>query len=154
MATAANVPPPPPFPANVEPSRLATTWSKWKEGFDIYITASGFTDAEQKKALLLHCGGEGIRTIFNTLTVAVATQQNDVFKRASDALTAYFSPKKNKRYERHLFKLCAQAESESMSQWVTKLKTLSKSCEFNDADDAIIDQVIEKCHSNKLRKTF
>ena len=46
MATAANVPPPPPFPANVDPSKLATTWAKWKEGFDIYITAAGFTDAE------------------------------------------------------------------------------------------------------------
>ena len=154
MAATLNVSTPQPFAINTDPSRLATAWTKWKAGFDIYITAAGIANANQKKALLLHCGGEGIQTIFETLTIAPATDDADVFKCASDALTAHFAPKKNKRYERHLFRVCAQEDSETMSQWVTKLRTLSKSCEYADAEDAILDQVIEKCKSAKLRKTL
>ena len=154
MATPLNVSTPTPFQVNTDPSRLATAWTKWKAGFDIYIAAAGINEASQKKALLLHCGGEGIQTIFETLTIEAPTDDIDVFKRASEGLTAHFAPQKNKRYERHLFHLCVQTEAETMSQWVTKLKTLAKSCEYTDVDDAIIDQVIEKCKSSKLRKTL
>ena len=149
-----NVSTPAPFPINTEPSRLATTWTKWLTSFDIYITAAGITDAARKKALLLHCGGEGLQEIFSTLTIEAADANNDDFKRATDALTAHFAPKKNKRFERHLFRNCAQGESETMNQYVTKLRTLVKSCEYADSNDAIIDQVIEKCFSKKLRKAL
>ena len=154
MAGLLNVTTPLPFATNTDASRLATTWNKWKTGFDIYITAAGITDNAQKKALLLHCGGEGIQEIFATLTIDAADADNSEFKRATDALTAHFAPKKNKRYERHLFRSCAQGESDTMNQYVTKLRTLVKTCEYTNANDAIIDQVIEKCHSNKLRKAM
>ena len=144
MAGLLNVATPLPFPTNTDASRLAATWTKWKTGFDIYITASGVADTAQKKALLLHCGGEGLREIFETLTVDAADENNDEFKRATDALTAHFAPKRNKRFERHLFRNCAQGDSETMNQYVTKLRTLIKTCEYGNAEDAIIDQVIEK----------
>ena len=149
-----NVSTPAPFATNTEPSRLATTWTKWLTSFDIYITAAGIKDAARKKALLLHCVGEGLQDIFATLTVAAADDDNDEFKQATTALTGHFAPKKNKRFERHLFRNCAQGESETMNQYVTKLRTLVKSCEYTDANDAIIDQVIEKCFSKKLRKAL
>ena len=74
------MPPPAPFATNAEPSRLATNWTKWLASFDIYFTATEITDPARKKALILHCGGEGLQDIFNTLTVAAADENNDVFK--------------------------------------------------------------------------
>jgi bisphosphoglycerate-dependent phosphoglycerate mutase len=123
MAGNLNVSGPPPFSTDIDPSRLSTAWTKWLGAFDIYITATGVTDANQKTALLLHCGGDGIQTIHSTLTIAAATNEVDVFKQTKTALTAHFAPQKNKRYERHLFRLSAQNESETMNQWVTKLRT-------------------------------
>ena len=41
-----------------------------------------------------------------------------------------------------------------MSQYVTRLRTLAKTCEFHNVEDEIIDQVIEKCNPNKLRKNL
>ena len=48
--------------------------------------------------------------------------------------------------------MTAQKESEPISQYVTRLRTLGKTCEFHDIDDEIVDQIIEKCASRKLRK--
>ena len=142
MAGLLNVATPPPFATNTDASRLAAAWTKWKAGLDIYITAAGVTEPARKKALLLHCGGEGLREIFETLTVPAADADNDDFKRATDALTAHFAPKRNIRFERHLFRNCAQGEAETMNQYVTKLRTLVKTCEYADAEDSIIDQVV------------
>ena len=33
-----------------------------------------------------------------------------------------------------------------------RLRNLAKTCEFADAPDTIVDQIIEKCTSSKLRK--
>ena len=68
MAGLLNVATPLPFATNTDASRLAAAWTKWKTGLDIYISAAGVTQTAQKKALLLHCGGEGLLEIFETLT--------------------------------------------------------------------------------------
>ena len=36
--------------------------------FERYVGASGVTDDSQKRRLLLHCAGEGVQSIFYTLT--------------------------------------------------------------------------------------
>ncbi|XP_063904716.1 uncharacterized protein K02A2.6-like [Zophobas morio] len=68
-------------------------------------------------------------------------------------LTAIFQPKKNYTYERHVFRSLSQKEGETIIQFVTRLKAQSANCNFrNNADDMIIDQLIEKCTSNDLRR--
>lgn len=76
----------------------------------------------------------------------------DNFDDAVKALNAYFLPKKNVRYERYIFKQRAQEPGESIDQFVAKLRTLSQTCEFADPDDAIADQVVEKCLSTRLKR--
>ena len=44
-----------------------------------------------------------------------------------------------------------------MNQYLTRLRTLATTCEFATSErieDEIIDQVIEKCKSSKLRKSL
>ena len=67
----------------------------------------------------------------------------------------HISKKQNKRYERyerHIFRQCSQEDEETVTQYATRLSTLSKTCEFHDNKDEIVDQIIEKCKSKKLRK--
>ena len=40
----------------------------------------------------------------------------------------------------------------SIDIYVTRLRTLAKTCEFHATNEELVDQIIEKCHSSKLRK--
>ena len=95
----------------------------------------------------MHCAGEDIQEIVETFNDPV-----DTYERLVQALDKYFLPKQNKRYERHIFRQCNQKEDESIAQYATRLAILAKTCEFADVQDEIVDQVIEKCRSHKLRK--
>lgn len=151
MAKFIDITAPKPFNVHGDTTSLGTRWQKWRQGFDLYLVAAGITNAIQKKALLLHCGGEDLRELFSTLPDPINAEDDDYIK-VCTALNSYFLPKKNKRYERHVFKMSAQKETETVSQYITRLRSLAKTCEFVDNDDEIVDQVIEKCTSRKLRK--
>ena len=157
MATQLHVSAPSVFQTNSNISNVGSFWTKWKKGFNNYLTASGVTDSEQKKALLLHCGSEDLRDIFETLAITPHTGNDatgTAYDNASTALNAHFTPKQKKRYERHIFRNCHQQDRESMGQYVIRLRTLAKTCESHDPEDEIVDQIIEKCTSSKLRKSL
>jgi len=42
-------------------SSVGQRWTRWKRLFDYYVMARGLTDAQQKKALLLHLAGPAVR---------------------------------------------------------------------------------------------
>nr|XP_022310912.1 uncharacterized protein LOC111116221 [Crassostrea virginica] len=45
-----------------------------------------------------------------------------------------------------------QEQTESVDQFVTRLKQKAEHCNFDNADEQIRDQVIEKCRSSHLRR--
>ena len=47
---------------------LATRWINWQSDFEMFLTASGITDAKRKRALLLYQAGPRVREIFKQLT--------------------------------------------------------------------------------------
>ena len=67
-------------------------------------------------------------------------------------LTEYFEPKKNIPFERHRFRQAAQKRTENMDSYVTRLRSLAKSCEYGNVYEMIRDQVFDKCASNTLRR--
>ena len=52
---------------DVNCTNLEKNWEIWKEDFKIFIAASGITNNEQKKALLLHVAGRDVKEIYRTL---------------------------------------------------------------------------------------
>ena len=146
------VPAPKPFSVSTDPPTVGTRWKKWLEGFEIYLEAANISKDGQKRALLLHIGGEELKEIFDTLKV-----ENNSLSSAINALNEYFLPLKNKFYERYLFRQCHQEPSESLDAYVTRLRKLVKNYEHADTkellqQECIIDQIIEKGHSRELRK--
>jgi transposase InsO family protein len=130
-------------------SNLEQTWRRWKKRFQFYIGASGITDKHQKKCLLLHSAGTDVQDIYETLPgVGPNTEYNEVL----NALDEYFKGKKNLPFERHVFRQAKQETSETIAEFVTRLKILGATCEYVDLDDAIKDQVVEACRSVELRK--
>ena len=122
---------------------------KWKKSFEYYMNASGETEGGQKRAMLLHLVGQDAQDIFETFT-----DTGDSYDNAITKFDDYFLPKKNDAFERHLFRKCKQNPGESIDSYVTRLKSLIKTCNYaaDIQNDAIRDQVIDHCYSSKLRK--
>mgnify|MGYP001951249056 CR=1 FL=1 len=108
---------------------------------ELYFLASGITDQSRQKALLLYIGGAELREIHSTLN-----DTNDSFTEAKKLFDTYFLPKKNLTFERSKFRAAVQLQGESAQAFVTRLRSLAKSCEFDQysTNSAIIDQFIEK----------
>ena len=111
-------------------------------GFDI-------TSGKRQRALLLHYGGEELEDIFDTLD---NTGSADEIQPAIDALTEYFTPKKNTVYEAIVFRDAVQEEHETVDQFCTRLRKLAKKCDYADTEKEIQIQIVAKCRSNYLRK--
>ena len=152
MARSIDVSCPPVFNTHREPAGLGIRWQKWKKGFlNLPDCAPGITNINgQKRALLLHCAGDKVQEIFETLEVDGPDGDIGTYQAAGAALSAYFCPKTNKHFERHIFRSCTQDSGETIHKYVTRLRTLVETCQFHDTSEEIVDQIIEKCASNKL----
>ena len=129
-------------------TNLAKKWDIWKEDFNLFVAASGITNNEQKKALLLHVAGKEVREIYR----AIPETSGDDFAEVVKKLDDYFKPKKNLSYERYMFKKAVQQEGEDAASYITRLRTLAESCEYQQIAIEIKDHFIASCLSVKLRK--
>ena len=139
------------FDPKGEPNSLSVRWKRWKRAFNLYVASKGVTNEGQKVALLLHSGGIELQEIYYTL---VSEDQETTFNDCLTALDNYFTPKANVPFERHVFRQMQQLEGETIDQFVCRLRQKAISCEFPDVNEAIRDQIIEKCRDPKLRRKF
>ena len=54
--------------------------------------------------------------------------------------------------EIYTFPCHKQQEYQSLDEFVMELRTLAKNCEFENVDKEILQQVIQNCRSNQLRR--
>ena len=123
----------------------------WIRNIELYFVAAGITNESQKVALLLYSGGSEVQNIHKSLDVAADANYATV----KQALVKYFEPYQNVQYERFSFFQANQEPNEGLDIFVTRLKTLSKSCQFDkikNGDDLILSMIISKCRSQELRK--
>ena len=140
----------PTFDPEGEPTSIAPRCRRWKRAFELFVVGKGITDKTQKRALMLHCAGMDVQDIFYTLP---ANGNANDYDKAIEALDTYFNPAVNVPYERHMFRRMSQEESETIDQFVTRLKQKSLSCDYGESSDELIrDQVIDKCRSVALRR--
>ena len=142
-----DIPPPKSFEVLGDVS-VATRWLKWKRGFEYYLSAMGDVSDEKKKNLLLYVAGFEVQEICSTFAPSKCDTYDSVIK----SLNEHFDPKKNKRYERFKFRQTSQLGSESMDNYVVRLKKLGESCDFADLEDNVLDQIIEKGIDIRLRR--
>ena len=76
------------------------------------------------------------------------------FDQTVQTLDGYFQPQMNLPFERHLFRKIEQAQNETVDQVVPLLRQKAISRGFDNVDEVIRDQVIEKCRSMHLRRKF
>ena len=134
---------------NPEPwHSVASRWYRWIRRFQNFVEAKGYTDDKQKRAMLLHCVGEEVHMIFETLG---EEKDLDTYEKALQVLQNYFNPKKSREYEVYTFRQCQQLSTESLDQYYCRLKQLAQNCEFTDIEAEIKSQIVQKGRSSKLR---
>ena len=142
------LPAPPPFQPHGDPTSVAQRWTKWKKGFEYFLKASGITTDCRKRALPLHIAGPDTQDLFEILT-----DTGTEYQHALNKLDEHFSIKKKVPFERSVFHSTTQHKSESIEQFVTRLRKLTLYCEYGDStEEQIRDQVIATCNSTKLRR--
>ena len=127
---------------------VATRWYRWSMRFENYVDLKNVTEDKQKRALMLHCVGEEVHLIFETLGTP---DELDTFTKAKKKLDEYFNPRRNKEFEVFTFRQATQETNETLDQFYSRLKQLSLNCDFNDRDCEIKSQIIQKGKSGKLR---
>ena len=143
-------------------------WTDYVKEFNMFFMSSAITDPGRKQAMLLYCGGSQLRKVFESLNVELLDENGqlltrtvgdqqvpiDPYETTIQALNLHFNPNRHTTFERSKFWELQQEPSESTSQFVTRLRTATKSCRFDEysANAAVIDQYIRKCSSIQTRK--
>ncbi|PFX25919.1 Retrovirus-related Pol polyprotein from transposon opus [Stylophora pistillata] len=146
-----------PFDCKGAITSVAPRWKKWKNSFEYYLLARGITNSARKKGLLLHCAGSEVQELFETLQdpgppADVGEDNADEYQKALRTLDAHFSARLNEPYERHVFRNLKQEGGETVDQFITRLRHQAENCNWDNADEPIRDQVIDKCRSDDLRR--
>ena len=113
-------------------------WLKFKEDFKFFTLGVGFKkfDDEEKIGTLMNLGGDDLKGIYKTLTWAEPTEQvpdeSQVYDRVVAKLDEYFQVQKNYLSSRKVFSELSQRQDEHIDQFITRIKTKVKSCDFHE----------------------
>lgn len=89
---------------------------------------------------------------YSFLKVSYVLEDPPFYDAAIAKLDAHFEPFRRRNYERHQFRQISQKPSERLADFVLRLRAQVKRCEYEKLDEMILDQIVEKCASNKLRQ--
>lgn len=67
------------FDVHGDPTTVGVRWKKWKRSFELFVVGKGMEDAEQKYALLLHCGGQQMQDVYFTFPAAREPGEGKLF---------------------------------------------------------------------------
>ena len=133
----------PPFHAGGDPETLAQRWTTWKAEFELYVTASGISDATQKRAPLLHLARPRVRDIFNNSIPAEVRGGVKEYDKAMDSLSDHFKHRKNASMARQTFLAAKRSAGETINNFITRLQKLAEHCDYEaERDNQIRDRAI------------
>ncbi|XP_047494982.1 uncharacterized protein LOC125043072 [Penaeus chinensis] len=145
----------PPFDVRAD-NNVWSRWKKYLSRFDRLMTAMDVTNSDRKTAMLLHFAGPDVDDIHDTIAATVQDQDGadstDIYVRTTTVLTTYFALKTNTAFEVYSFRQATQGRAENIDSFTTRLRHLAKSCDFNDTDTEIKNQIIFSCKSQALRR--
>ncbi|XP_019740062.1 zinc finger protein 260-like [Hippocampus comes] len=143
---------PPPI-LSLHSSNLAKTWKTWKEQFTLYVELTMPNAEEDTKCKLFHLliGEEG-RQLLSTWwsdDVSAGNTVRDVMRKFDEL----WNPKLNETVARYAFFTRDQATGENVDKYVTELRVLASTCNFEQLKDSLIkDRIVCGTNDNGLRE--
>ena len=125
----------PPSPMNMN-GNLADNWKYFKKSWKNYILATELdkNDKAIVLATLYTVLGKEANEIAENLEVTDPPDPDSLLK----ALSSYFEPQKNTIFERYLFNSTVQEESETIDQFLNRLRKLAAVCDYGTLTSQLI----------------
>ncbi len=151
-----------PKPLHLE-GNVSENFRKFEEHWTLFEkTELKGKSEEERCSYFLLCIGEKAREVYKTLAFSTPeTSTNEegvtVWKHTTQelktAFKAYCNPRKNLTFERHKFNTRDQDENETIDQYVTALRTLAATCEFEGFHDGLIcDRIVCGIRTQSLKE--
>ena len=150
MATSSGTIPPP--PAMEMKGDLASNWALIIECWQDYVVGNELTELSENTLAARLCSAMGVecRKILKHLPIP-ETDKNKPPK-IIEGLKKHFEPQKNVIYERYLFNSSVQEQGEGIDSYVTKLRRLASTCEYEALEDQLIrDRIVIGIRSKEVR---
>ena len=141
------LPPYKPFPITDESGNINERWDRWKKGFKNLMIALGIQNQAQMRAILIYYAGDDFEKTLSNLP-----DNGDTCNEAIAAFNAYVAPQKNTELEVYRFRSYRQESGDSIDKFHLRLRELTTNCGFANTDKEIKSQVIQGCHSSRLRR--
>ena len=125
------------------------TWRHWKRTLDFFLQSLPDDPPPNKLATLVNFVGASVYELI---------ADSDTFENAILVLETAYDKPKNEVFARHLLSCCKQDQGQSLDQYLQKLKTLAKDCNFKACsaevhkDEAIRDAFISGLLSPHIRQ--
>ncbi|CAC5379298.1 unnamed protein product [Mytilus coruscus] len=144
-----------PFPGKLDlDGNISTNWKKFKRAWDNYEIASGLStkDAKLCTATLLTCIDPEAMDIFDGLAFESEDDKKDITK-VIEKFEAFCIGITNETFERYTFNICNHCETENTDTYVSKLRKLAKTCNYQDSIEILIrDTIVCGIRDNTARK--
>ena len=132
---------PPEHLSLTENRNLAMAWKKWKQRFEIYLVASGLKSQSGirpvQTLVFLHSIGPKALDVYITLVFG-DEKSKDKFEDVVKKFEEHVISKCNVTYERHCFFVRNQMQGEKIDKYVTELRTVEKTCEFEAISESLV----------------
>ena len=152
MAAPANIPPPRPL---VMDNNLSTNWKQWRKVWQRFEIATGTFKQEGliRVATLLSVVGEDAAKVYDTFTWD-DDQDEECIDDVLRQFDRYCQPRTQVIYERYKFNNRNQAVGETISAYITDLRTIARNCAHEDItpDEIIRDRLVLGLNDDKMRE--
>ncbi|KAL0879410.1 hypothetical protein ABMA27_003165 [Loxostege sticticalis] len=126
-------------------------WSNYVERIEMYFLVNKVS-SELKLPTLISVMGEDAYDLLSTLA-SPSKPSELTYNRAVELLSAHLQPKPSILAERYKFRQRRQLHNETIADYVSELKKLSKYCEFSSSlDDNLRDQLVCGLKSEIIRQ--
>ena len=121
------------------------------EHLSFYFTASGITDGDKQRAILLSACGTTTYKLLKTLVASAEVTS----KSFSDLVKEHHNPKPSIILRRFRFNTCVRQEGESITAYVKRLRNLASHCEYGDSTKELIrDRLVCGVRDDALQRAL
>lgn len=142
--------PPKPFSAKDNPSE---EWKRWRKAYEWFESAAELSkkSEEVQAATFMNAGGQELSELLETLNISDDNQKK--VAELKKAFEDYYVPQANLTYERYIFNKLGQQEGEKFDEFLVKIKTQAKRCDFGTIHDSLVkDKIVIGVINGKLRE--
>ena len=145
----------PPAPLEVGEHDATKKWKAWRQQWESYWLVTGLStkDAKVQVAMFILCVGQTALHVYNTLPFERPDKED--MSKVLQLMEKHYVGETNAIYERYMLNSCGQATGQTFDNYLTKLRTLSQSCNYGKLENGLFrDRIVCGVKDDKVRKTL